>query len=274
MPSEFVDKILMTRNRPESDESFPPSFPGTWKQFDKRINNLQFVFPVVKVTVDWNWIVFQVWPVVSWNSKMADEAAHDLENDVCFILTSAFLIFTMQTGYALLESGIVSRKNEVNILLKSAVNIICGSCAFWIYGFAFSSRHVAEDNQLTMQRRSNENHDDDDSEVAQFFTKHVFNSDRFFVNVPTIDAKADDISYVDFAFQLAYATTCTAIISGAVAERFKFIAYFLFCLFNGFLFTLPSRWIMYPGWLNAHGVIDIGGSGTVHLVSVQMATVE
>ena len=68
-----------------------------------------------------------------------------LENDVCFILTSAFLIFTMQTGYALLESGIVSRKNEVNILLKSAVNIICGSVSFWAFGFAFSSWHTAQD---------------------------------------------------------------------------------------------------------------------------------
>src|SRR5699024_1699247 len=74
------------------------------------------------------------------SSSSKTETGEALENDVCFILTSAFLIFTMQTGYGLLESGTVSRKNEVNILLKNAVNIICGSLAFWCYGFAFSSR--------------------------------------------------------------------------------------------------------------------------------------
>lgn len=59
-------------------------------------------------------------------------------NDVCWILTSAFLTFTMQTGYSLLESGVVSRKNEVNILVKSAANIMFGTLAFWMFGFALS----------------------------------------------------------------------------------------------------------------------------------------
>lgn len=68
------------------------------------------------------------------------QEAEALESDVCFILTSAFLIFTMQSGYGLLGSGTMSRKNEVNLLLKNAVNIMCGSLAFWVYGFAFSSR--------------------------------------------------------------------------------------------------------------------------------------
>ena len=198
------------------------------------------------------------------------KSENELENDVCFILTSAFLIFTMQTGYALLESGIVSRKNEINILLKCAVNIICGTCSFWFYGFALSSSHDSHSpipSELVGQSHNHRNQDhhrpSNNSKIAQFFFTHVFNPQKFFVNLPE---NKIDLTYVEFAFQLAYATTCTAIISGAMAERCRFISYFLFSFLNGFLFYLPTRWINPPGWLNQKGVIDIGGSGTVHLV--------
>jgi len=159
-------------------------------------------------------------------------------NDVCWILTSAFLIFTMQTGYALLESGIVSRKNEVNILVKNAVNIICGSLAFWLFGYAFSFGSPAN----------------------QFIGYGDF----------AVNANEQEMGpkYSEIAFQLAYSTTSTAIISGSMSERCKFISYLLFSLVNTFIYCVPARWILREGgWLRNHGTVDIGGSGTVHLVS-------
>ena len=59
-------------------------------------------------------------------------------DDATWILTSAFIIFTMQSGFGLLESGLVSRKNEVNIMVKNAVDVIFGGLAYWLFGFAFS----------------------------------------------------------------------------------------------------------------------------------------
>jgi ammonium transporter, Amt family len=159
-------------------------------------------------------------------------------NDVCWILTSSFLIFTMQTGYALLESGIVSRKNEVNILVKNAVNIICGSLAFWLFGYAFSFGLPAN----------------------QFFGYGEF--------VLNADEESMGPKYSEMAFQLAYSTTCTAIISGSMSERCKFVSYCLFSLVNTIIYCIPARWLLRNGgWLQNLGAVDIGGSGTVHLVN-------
>src|SRR6218665_2388624 len=209
--------------------------------------------------------------------------SEDLENDVCFILTSAFLIFTMQTGYGLLESGTVSRKNEVNILLKNAVNIICGSIAFWAYGFAFSSDHridqevdsrlnfttpaplTRKGGKIKSKMTEMDMHQSTSwTGVSGFILDNLVTPERFFLYFA--DHRFIGTTYAEMAFQLAYATTCTAIISGAMAERCRFMSYFVFCFVANILFCLPARWTMFNGWLNRAGALDIGGSGTVHLV--------
>ncbi|XP_068701814.1 putative ammonium transporter 3 isoform X2 [Montipora foliosa] len=62
----------------------------------------------------------------------------DNPDDATWILTSAFIIFTMQSGFGLLESGSVSRKNEANIFVKNAIDVIFGGLSYWIFGFAFT----------------------------------------------------------------------------------------------------------------------------------------
>ncbi|GFS47233.1 putative ammonium transporter 3 [Trichonephila inaurata madagascariensis] len=76
--------------------------------------------------------------IVNGTVYTEEEIARGDANDVVFILTSSFLIFTMQSGYALLESGIVSRKNEVNILVKNATNVLVGGFSYWAFGFGLS----------------------------------------------------------------------------------------------------------------------------------------
>lgn len=159
-------------------------------------------------------------------------------NDVCWILTSAFLIFTMQTGYALLESGIVSRKNEINVLVKNAVNIMLGSLSFWTFGYALSFGSPAN---------------------------QIIGMGDFFVTASEQDMGP---KYSEMAFQLAYSTTSTAIISGAMSERCKFVSFLVFSSINTFIYCVPARWLLREGgWLRELGAVDIGGSGTVHLVS-------
>lgn len=58
--------------------------------------------------------------------------------DTNWVLTSAFIIFTMQTGFGMLESGCVSVKNEVNIMMKNIVDIVLGGLTYWLFGYGMS----------------------------------------------------------------------------------------------------------------------------------------
>ncbi|XP_013781705.1 putative ammonium transporter 3, partial [Limulus polyphemus] len=171
------------------------------------------------------------------SSTGGDRKSNDDANDVVWILTSAFLIFTMQSGYALLESGIVSRKNEVNILIKNAANVLLGGFAYWTFGFSLS-----------------------------FGTHSVlwYASGDFFTKA---SEDSMGMTYAKFVFQLAYATTSTTLVSGSMAERCKFTAYCVFTFLNTVVYALPAGWMWRnDGFLASLGSVDIGGSGTVHLV--------
>lgn len=93
-------------------------------------------------------------------------------DDATWILTSAFIIFTMQSGFGLLEAGMVSKKNETNIMVKNAVDVIYGGLSYWLFGFAFSFGVDKGSNPfcgigyfLT---------DADESEMGEVFAKYFF----------------------------------------------------------------------------------------------------
>jgi len=91
----------------------------------------------------------------------------------------------------------------------------------------------------------------------------------FAVGSFAVDAELEDMGRVfsKFLFQLSFATTCTTIVSGAMAERCNFRAYCFFSLFNTIVYCVPAGWIWGShGFLRILGAIDIGGSGAVHLV--------
>lgn len=67
------------------------------------------------------------------STLIAFEAIHS--DDATWILTSAFIIFTMQSGFGLLEAGMVSKKNETNIMVKNAMDVVYGSFAYWLFGY-------------------------------------------------------------------------------------------------------------------------------------------
>ncbi|XP_015928072.1 putative ammonium transporter 3 [Parasteatoda tepidariorum] len=173
------------------------------------------------------------------NGTLSDEQASRKDaNDVVFILTSSFLIFTMQSGYALLESGIVSRKNEVNILVKNATNVLTGGFAYWAFGFALSYGKTYSNLFIA---------------VGSFF----------------ITATPDEMGvvYSKFVFELAYATTATTLVSGAMAERCKFTSYCFITVLGILVYSIPAGWMWREnGLLASLGAVDVGGSGVVHLV--------
>ena len=160
-------------------------------------------------------------------------------DDATWILTSAFIIFTMQSGFGLLESGMVSRKNETNIMFKNAVDVIYGGLSYWIFGFALSfglSDHA-----------------------------NAFCGYGYFLT----DAHESQMGEVfsEYFFQLSFSTTATTIVSGAMAERTNLKAYALYSFLNTLTYSIPAHWIWDDkGWLRAMGAVDIAGCGAVHLV--------
>ncbi|CAK9817580.1 Putative ammonium transporter 3 [Anthophora quadrimaculata] len=163
------------------------------------------------------------------------------QEDSNWIVTNSFIIFTMQTGFGMLESGCVSLKNEVNIMMKNVVDIVLGGLTYWAFGFAMS-----------------------------------FGSDRLnnpfigmgeFLMDPSLDDQFMGPKCAAFLFQLSFATTSTTIVSGAMAERCNFKAYCLFSFLNTIVYCVPAGWIWGDqGFLKNMGAVDIAGSGAVHLV--------
>ena len=148
-------------------------------------------------------------------------------DDATWILTSAFIIFTMQSGFGLLESGLVSRKNEVNIMVKNAVDVIFGGLAYWMFGFAFSFGSESGTNAF--------------SGIGMFLTE-------------ANDRQQMGYVYSRYFFQLSFATTATTIVSGAMAERTNLKAYTAFSFLNTLTYCFPAHWVWAEnGWLKELG---------------------
>lgn len=174
----------------------------------------------------------------------ADKKMNEQGDDATWILTSAFIIFTMQSGFGLLEAGSATSKNEANIMMKNAIDVIFGGLSYWICGFAFSFGNNGYQGSLTAFMG-----------VGDFFTG-------------TIDHVKDygDL-YSKYFFQLSFATTATTIVSGAMAERTNLKAYIVFSFVNTFSYVFPAHWIWdNRGFLFKLGVVDVAGCGPVHMV--------
>ncbi|GFU07041.1 putative ammonium transporter 3 [Nephila pilipes] len=165
-------------------------------------------------------------------------------DDATWILTASFVIFTMQTGFGLLESGAVSKKNEVNILMKNAVDVVLGGLSYWMFGYGFQYGQGPG-------------------------TTAFCGFGSFFV-----DAENDGGVFATFIFQLSFATTATTIVSGAMAERADFNAYILFSFVNTITYCIPAGWMWgQHGFLKKLGAIDFAGSCAVHLTGGASALV-
>ncbi|KAG5675103.1 hypothetical protein PVAND_005032 [Polypedilum vanderplanki] len=176
------------------------------------------------------------------NSTYVIPGIYDLEiEDTNWVLTSSFIIFTMQTGFGMLESGCVSVKNEVNIMMKNIVDVVLGGFTYWLFGYGMS------------------------------FGRGSFSNPFIAIGDFLIDPGVDDPLmgqiFAAFLFQLSFSTTATTIVSGAMAERCNFKAYCLFSLLNTVIYCVPAGWVWGEhGFLRNLGVVDIAGSGPVHLI--------
>lgn len=153
-----------------------------------------------------------------------------------WMLVAGFLVYFMQAGFAMVESGFCRAKNANNLMMKNLLDFVMGSLAYFAIGFAFMYG----------------------TDVGGIIGK-----DGFFLSGDFYDVT----KYRDFMFQVVFAATAATIVSGAVAERLKFNAYLVYSLvISAFIYPVYGHWVWGGGWLSQLGFHDFAGSGVVHAV--------
>lgn len=177
----------------------------------------------------------------------------DVALDSMWVVIAGFLVFFMNAGFALLESGFCRRKNAVNILAKNLVVFGIATLAFWAIGFAL----MFGDGSPFLGTSGFFLSGADNSPATAKEYSGIFSS-LSWTTVP-LEAK--------FFFQLVFAGTAATIVSGAVAERIKFLAFLIFSfVLVAISYPITGKWIWGGGWLATAGFWDFAGSTVVHSV--------
>lgn len=154
-----------------------------------------------------------------------------------WFMIGALLVFFMQCGFAMVETGFTRAKNAGNIIMKNLMDFCIGTVVFSLLGFGLmmSENYVAG-----------------------------------FIGVPNLDMFTDwmNFDWNSFVFQLVFCATAATIVSGAMAERTKFSAY---CVYSAIIslvvYPIEAGWVWNgKGWLAQLGCIDFAGSIVIHMV--------
>mgnify|MGYP000193043464 CR=1 FL=1 len=174
--------------------------------------------------------------------------------DTLWVAIAAFLVFFMNAGFCMLETGFCREKNAVNVLAKNLVVFALSTVAFWAIGFGLM---FSDGNGLLGTSGGFFLSGADNSPATGVAYQGIFSSLNW-TGVP-LSAK--------FLFQLVFAGTAATIVSGAVAERIKFIDFLIFSvLLVGIAYPITGNWIWGGGWLAKMGFYDFAGSTVVHSV--------
>jgi Amt family ammonium transporter len=162
-----------------------------------------------------------------------------------WFLIGAALVFWMQAGFAMVETGFTRAKNAGNIIMKNLMDFCIGTVVFSVLGYSLM---MGEDALFGLIGRPN---------------LDLFLHFREFIASPA--EGFTDASY--FVFNLVFCATTATIVSGAMAERTKFSAY---CVYSGVIslviYPIEAHWIWGGGWLSALGFHDYAGSCAIHMV--------
>ena len=172
-------------------------------------------------------------------TKLIEETVTSEVFGVWFLIGAA-LVFFMQAGFAMVETGFTRAKNAGNIIMKNLMDFCIGTVVFVLLGFGLM---MAED--------------------------YVFG----LVGIPNLDIFTDFGGFIkenasSFVFNLVFCATAATIVSGAMAERTKFVSY---CIYSGvislFVYPIEAGWIWNSqGWLAQLGFHDFAGSAAIHSV--------
>jgi len=162
--------------------------------------------------------------------------------NIMWTLIAAILVMFMQAGFAMVETGLTRAKNSGNILMKNMFDFAAGSPVFFLVGFGLMMG--ADQGGL-------------------------FGFSNFGLSEYTTANDEGMWGFTYWFFQCVFAATATTIVSGAIAERTKFIAYLIISVvITGFIYPISGHWIWGGGWLAklSTPMIDFAGSTVVHSV--------
>jgi ammonium transporter, Amt family len=182
-----------------------------------------------------------------------DLAQAKIALDTLWVVVTGCLVFFMNAGFALLESGLCQAKNAVNILAKNFIVFAVSSLAFWVVGFGL----MFGDGNPWVGLSGWLIHGADNSPAMGEAYQGIFTSLNW-TGVPLL---------AKFFFQLVFAGTAATIVSGAVAERIKFLSFILFSfILVSVIYPIGGHWAWGGGWLSAAGFKDFAGSTVVHSI--------
>jgi Amt family ammonium transporter len=156
--------------------------------------------------------------------------------DTLWVLLAAILVFFMQAGFGMVEAGLIRSKNAGNVLMKNLIDFCFAALAFYMFGYA----------------------------IMFGGSGLLFGTEGWFLfgvgeNVGSLPLE------VFWLFQAAFAGTAATIVSGAMAERMRFVSYMAFSfLLSAFIYPVVGHWVWGGGWLSTLNFYDFAGSTVVH----------
>jgi len=168
---------------------------------------------------------------------MAEEIMSAITGEVygVWFLIGAALVFWMQAGFAMVEAGFTRAKNTGNIIMKNLMDFCIGTCTFILIGFGLL---LGEDMVGLIGKPG-----------FDIFTSYA------------------DFDWSNFVFNLVFCATTATIVSGAMAERTKFLSYCVYsAVISAVIYPIEAHWIWGGGWLAQIGFHDFAGSCAIHMV--------
>ena len=153
-----------------------------------------------------------------------------------WFLIGAALVFWMQAGFAMVEAGFTRAKNTGNIIMKNLMDFCIGTVMFILIGFGL------------------------------FLGKDALGG---FTGTPNFDIFTDyaNFDWSNFVFNLVFCATTATIVSGAMAERTKFLSYCVYsAVISAVIYPIEAHWTWGGGWLSQMGFHDFAGSNCIHMV--------
>ncbi len=175
------------------------------------------------------------------------QASHKVLLDTLWVMLTAFLVFWMQAGFAYVEAGLTRAKSTNNIMMKNLMDFCLGTMAFWMVGFGIM---FGDGNGFMGLSGWFLISPEDNSPATGDAYTGVFSA-LSWAGVPL---------YAKFMFQLVFAGTAATIVSGAMAERTKFVAYLAYSfLISLFIYPVVGHWIWGGGMACEPGVLGLRG---------------
>lgn len=186
-------------------------------------------------------LIFTILALLLSVSVHADELTDTLDLysaafDAIWLLLCGGLVFFMQAGFAMVETGLTRAKNAGNIIMKNLMDFSAGAILYWAVGWGLMYGESAGG---------------------------IIGTSDFFL------ASGDTMNWF---FQVVFAATAATIVSGAMAERTKFSSYIIYSvIISGIIYPISGHWIWNGGWLSSMGFHDFAGSTVVHSVGAWAA---